>query len=107
VTAAPVIDRSAAVEPGAAGHHGARPDRWVERRISVIWGLLFFNGLGYIGSSIVQMPKPVAQIFTMGALALALVLAVCLNPRLQIRPNLVLGLASLLSVTAFMTSIRG
>lgn len=107
MTAAHLIDRPGGEEPGAIGPSGARPERWVERRISIIWGLLFFNGLGYIGSSIVQMPKPVAQVFTMGALGVALVLAVCLNPRLRIRPNLVLGLASLLSVTAFMMSIRG
>jgi len=93
--------RSTAAAPALAA-----PDRWVERRISIIWGLLFFNGIGYIGTALVTMPKAVAQVFTMGALGLALVLAICLNPRRQIRPNLVLGLASLLAVTAFMTSIR-
>ncbi len=99
----------------AIGPSGPRPsladaamaDRWLQRRITLIWGLLFFNGLGFIGASLLPIPKPVAQLFTMGALALAVVLAICLNPRLEIRPNLVLGLATVLAVTATMTSIRG
>lgn len=90
-----------------ATSEGTASDRWVQRRIGIIWGLLFFNGIGYIGSSVLLVPKPVAQLFTMGALALALLLVVCLNPRLEIRPNLVLGLVTILAVTATMTSLRG
>jgi hypothetical protein len=82
-------------------------DTWVQRRVSIIWGLLFFNGLGFLGASIVPIPRPVAQMFTMGALGLALLLAVRLNPGLRIRPNLVLALNSVLAVIALMTSVRG
>lgn len=82
-------------------------DRWVQRRVSLIWGLLFFNGLGYLGASVVPLPRQVAQVFTMGALGLALLLAVRLNPRLDIRPNLMLALATILAVLALMTSTRG
>lgn len=82
-------------------------DRFVRRRVGIIWYLLFFNALGFIGPTLLPIPKPVAQLFTMGALVLALVLAICLNPRLEIRPNLVLALMSVLAVTATMTSVRG
>ena len=83
------------------------PDRWLRRRVGIIWSLLFFNGLGFLGETVLPIPKSVAQLFTMGALALALVLTVCLNPHLKIRPNLVLGLASVLAVTAFVASLQG
>lgn len=82
-------------------------DRWVQRRIAIIWSLLFFNGIGFIGGTVIPIPRPLAQIFTMGALALALFLVICLNPGLRIRPNLVLGLATVMAVTATMASLQG
>lgn len=103
--------RSAAGAPGlyrgGAIRDSQPDDHWVQRRIGIIWGLLFFNALGFLGPSLLPIPKPVAQVFTMGALLLALLLVVCLNPRLEIRPNLVLALASVLAVTATMTGLRG
>jgi len=104
-----VIAPIAAVHPtdGVASTPEATLDRWVQRRVSIIWSLLFVNGLGFIGASVVPTPKPLAQLFTMGALAFALLLALRLNPRLEIRPNLVLGLVSVLAVTATATSLRG
>lgn len=92
---------------------GERPvdliaDDWVRRRITVIWALLFFNGLSWIGvATIVPIPQRIGQALTMGALGVALLLAVSLNRRLLIRPNLVLGLFSLLAVVAFISSVRG
>ena len=84
------------------------PDsRRLARRITVIWGLLFFNGLPFQSASILPLPQRIAQLMTAGALVLALLLTLQLNPRMHIRPNVVLTLATLLAATAFVTSIRG
>ncbi len=83
-------------------------DRLVTRRITLIWALLFFNGLPfYGGGSLLPIPARVGQLITAGALGLALLLALALNPRMIIRPNVVLLLASLLAIVAWITSIRG
>ena len=45
-------------------------ERWVERRITVIWALLFFNGLGSArGRSLIPIPRGIAQMLTFLALA--------------------------------------
>jgi antitoxin component of MazEF toxin-antitoxin module len=83
-------------------------DSWIQRRIGVIWGLLFFNGLAWIGvATVVPIPQRVAQALTMGALGVALMLAVSLNRRLLIRPNLVFTLFTLLALVALVSSVRG
>lgn len=89
---------------GAAG----RSDRWLARRITVIWALLFFNGMTWLPvQTVVVLPQRWGQVLTMGALAVALLLALLLNPRLVIRPNLVLGLYTLLACVALVASIKG
>lgn len=86
----------------------AATDRWVQRRVSVIWGLLIVNCLTWIRlPTVIPFNRREAQIVTVGALLLALVLALTLNPRLVVRPNAVLVLLSLLAVTSVMTSVRG
>ncbi|MDQ6728335.1 MAG: O-antigen ligase domain-containing protein [Actinomycetota bacterium] len=77
----------------------------IDRRIGVIWALLVFNGLGAPTGQVI--PRPVAQIFTMGSLVLALVLVLTTNRRLLVRPNLVLALCSIMAVTAAMAGARG
>jgi hypothetical protein len=90
----------------AGGRLPLLSDASAERRITAIWGLLFFNVLGTPGS-ILNVPRPVLQVLTMSALGLALLLVLMLNPRLLIRPNLVLTLATVLAGAALMTSLRG
>ena len=79
----------------------------VERRIALIWVLLFFNGLPFLYASVVPLPAQLGQLINATALILAFVLALQLNPRMVIRPSLVLALASLLVVTALITGVRG
>ena len=105
--------RSGAVA-NSAGPVGAKPlspapgiDERVQRRVTVIWLLLFFNVLAPAGPLLLFIPDAIAQLLTMSALALALFLVLNLNRRLVIRPNVVLALFTLLAVVAFMTSIRG
>jgi len=83
-------------------------DGRIAQRIQVIWALLFFNTLAPIGGpTIVPIPQRIAQLLTMGALAAALVLAITLNPRALVRPNLVLGLLTLVAILSLMSSARG
>ena len=52
------------------------------------------------------IPHKVAQLVTQGALFVALVLALTINPRMRIRPNWFLGLFTLLAITSLMMSVR-
>lgn len=83
-------------------------DASVRRRIGVIWALLFFNTLAPIGgATIIPIPQRVAQMLTMTALLIALGMAMSLNSRFVIQPNVVLTVFTLVAVLALMTSIRG
>lgn len=83
-------------------------DQSLARRVTLIWALLFFNGLPFFGGgSLLPIPPRLAQLITAGALGLALLLALALNPRMLLRPNVVLLLASLLAIVALITGIRG
>lgn len=76
-----------------------------ERRVTVIWCLLFFNALNP-GQSVLPIPHRIGQLMSQGALFVALVLVLTINPRLRIRPNWFLGLYTLLAITSLMMSIR-
>ncbi len=76
------------------------------RRVSIIWALLFFNALTPDKGSVLPIPHKVSQLMAQGALFVALVLVLTINPRLRIRPNWFLGLYTLLAITSLMMSIR-
>lgn len=88
---------------GADG--GAAQDHYSRRRINLIWFLLFMNGLPY-QKRLLPIPEAFGQMLAMSALGLALLLAICLNPRLVVRPNAFLGLLTLLAGEAFAMSVR-
>ena len=82
-------------------------DRAVRRRVAVIWALLFFNVLSYIElPTIVTIPHTLGKLLTQGSLVLALFLALTVNRRLLIRPNVFLALWSVLAAFALMISVR-
>ena len=81
-------------------------DRSSPRRVGIIWALLFFNVLDPAGGAVVPIPHKVAQLITQGALFIALVLVLTINPRMRIRPNWFLGLFTLLAITSLMMSVR-
>ena len=85
----------------------AEADAALRRRVTIIWGLLLANAMPWISGSLLPVPQPVTKVVLAGALVLAFVLALRLNPRLLVRPNVVLVLATLLAVIAVMTGIRG
>lgn len=76
------------------------------RRVRWIWGLLFLNCLTYVPVGIIPLPHKGGQVITQGALLVALVLALSVNPHLRIRPNVFLTLYSILAITSLAMSVR-
>jgi hypothetical protein len=77
------------------------------RLVGVVWALLIVNILGYTSVSlIIPLPRSIAQIITMGALAAALGLALVLNPRVRVWPSAYLLLLSLLALASIVSSLR-
>jgi O-antigen ligase len=68
--------------------------------------LLFFNALTPEQGTLLPIPHRIAQLMTQGALFMALVLAVTINPRMRMRPNWFLGLYTVLAISSLMMSVR-
>ena len=72
-----------------------------------IWVLLFFNVMSYQQlSTVIPIPHTIGKVLTQGALPIAFLLALTVNRRLLIRPNVILILWSLLATFALMITIR-
>jgi hypothetical protein len=80
-------------------------ERSVRRRIAITWGLLVLNALTYYGS-VLHIPSVVGKLITQGALAVALLVALTINRRLVVRPNVFLCLVSLLVIEALVTTLQ-
>jgi len=80
-------------------------ERSMRRRVGVTWGLLLLNTLQYTGA-LVHIPSAVGKAITQGALSLALLVALTLNRRVIIRPNVFLCLVSLLPIEAVITALQ-
>ena len=84
-----------------------KPAVRVQRRVAWIWALLFLNVLSFQKLPIVvPVPHRIAQTLTQGALVAAFVLALTINPRVKLRPSVLLGLYSLLAIMSLVMSIR-
>lgn len=87
-----------------AARNSASPTR-LPPLVAVIWALLVVNTLGSGGdATIIPLPRRIAQLITMGSLGVAFALALLLNPRLRVRPSVVLLLLTLLVVVSFVSS---
>jgi hypothetical protein len=86
---------------------GVRTDeRSLARRIELIWGLLFINVATFVPHvSVIPIPGSVGKGITQLALQIALLMAIGINRRLFVRPNLFLFLVTLLPLEAFLTLI--
>jgi hypothetical protein len=72
-------------------------DRWVQRRVALSWGLLVLNAATFFkGLSGLPIPGVVGKLITQGALPVALFLALTVNRKLIVRPNIFLCLVGLL-----------
>jgi hypothetical protein len=102
----------AAVVAELRPHRGVRllttaqaDERSVRRRVAVAWGLLLLNALTYYGS-IVHIPSAVGKGITQAALPAALIVALTVNRRILIRPNVFLFLATLLALEAVIPCLQ-
>ena len=69
--------------------------------------MLFFNVMSYAKQAlIIPIPTVLGKLLTQGALALAFILALMINRKLIVRPNVFLVLATVLAAGALMMSIR-
>jgi hypothetical protein len=82
-------------------------DRWVRRRVGTVWGLLIVNVLAFQpGLTALPIPRVLGQIITQGALPVAVLVALTVNRRVIVRPNVFLSLVSLLAVGAMLTFLE-
>lgn len=95
------------VHPSRTWSTSTRAHRALKGRVLAVWVALLFNVLAFQpGISLLPIPYRVGQLLTQGTLVLAVLLAMVANPRGALRPNLVLGLLTLLGVVTLMVSIH-
>ena len=79
----------------------------VRRRVGIAYSLLFFNALTfYPGIAFVHIPSAVGKGLAQAALPAALIVALTVNPKIIVRPNVFLCLVSLLVLGAFLTTLQ-
>lgn len=94
--------------PGAVPLTSAEAlDRSTRRRVGAAWALLYINVLTFTpGLSILHIPHRAGQLITQGALPLAILVALTVNPKVRVRPNIFLCLACLLVVDAVIAAME-
>ena len=80
-------------------------ERSVRRKVGLAWGLLFLNALGFVGF-LVPIPSVIGKGITQGALQVALLVALSVNRRVVVRPNVFLCLVCLLPAEAVLTALQ-
>ena len=86
-------------------------DRRLRRRVYLAWGLVFLNVIPFYKGTwnmlplIVPIPSAVGKMLTQGSLPAAVLVAWSTNRRMLIRPNVFLGLLTLLVVDAIIPGI--
>jgi hypothetical protein len=80
-------------------------ERSIRRRVGIAWALLVLNCLTYYGS-VVHIPSVAGKLIQQGALPLALLVALSINRRVVVRPNVFLCLASALVLEAIVTTLQ-
>jgi len=82
-------------------------DRSVRRRVGAAWALLYFNTLTFVPGGLLHLPSHIGKGIAQGALPLALLVALTVNPKVRLRPNVFLCLVSLLAVDTLVTVTAG
>jgi hypothetical protein len=80
-------------------------ERSIRRRVGLVWGLLVLDVLTYAGSAL-PIPHAVGKAIAQGALPVALLVALTVNRRVIVRPNVFLCLVSLLVIEAILTALQ-
>jgi hypothetical protein len=97
-------------KPSPPADVAAARERSTRRRVGIIWALLILNVLTFYPKTwsgqplLIPIPSAAGKLMTQGSLPLALLLALTVNRRLTIRPNVYMCLISLLAVEAIVTS---
>ncbi len=81
-------------------------DRSVRRRIAAAWGLMYLNTLTYVPGGILPLPSAMGKAVAQGALPLAILVALTVNPKIRFRPNVFLCLVSLLVLDTVITTLQ-
>jgi O-Antigen ligase len=81
-------------------------ERWVQRRVGITWYLLVLNSLTYSPGGVLHLPSAVGKAITQGALVAALLVALTVNRRVIIRPNVFMCLVSLLIFGVLITTVQ-
>jgi hypothetical protein len=72
----------------------------------VAWGLLYLNTMTFVaGTSFIPIPGKIGKGIAQGALPLAILLLLTVNPKIKIRPNVFLCLVSLLVADTMLTAV--
>jgi hypothetical protein len=101
---APVLLPRRGILPAAAPQ---TEERRLRRRVYLAYGVLFCNGLTfYPGYSFLPIPGSVGKAIAQSMLPLALVLALSLNRKIMLRPNVFLCLVTLIVLGAFLTAMQ-
>jgi hypothetical protein len=80
--------------------------RRARNRIGIAWALLFMNALTfYPGMSFIHIPSALGKLITQGCLAVAFIVALAVNRRRLLRPNVFLCLMSLIAIEALITCL--
>jgi O-antigen/teichoic acid export membrane protein len=87
-----------------AASSGVR-ERKIRRRVELAWGLLVLNAVGYTGA-LVHIPSAFGKGITQGAVPLALIVALSVNRKVVLRPNVFLFLVTLLAIEAFVPILQ-
>jgi hypothetical protein len=88
---------------------GPRTGQGVARLLPVVlvWGALFLNVLTFSRTgTVVPIPETVGKLITQAAAPVAVLLAIMVNRRAVVRPNLVLALLSVMAVVALAASVH-
>ena len=86
---------------------GERLERSVHVRVGVAWGLLFFNTLTFFPhTSFIPIPGTIGKAIAQASLPAALLVALSVNPKVIVRPNVFLCLVSLLVVGAVLPMLQ-
>jgi hypothetical protein len=93
--------------PGALRlNAAATKERSIRRRVKAAYALLFFNTLSYAPGGIINLPSKVGKVLPNGALPLALLVALSVNPKIKLRPNVFLCIVGLLVADAILTATQ-
>ena len=84
----------------------ATKERSILRRVKAAYGLLFFNTLTYTPGGVINLPSKIGKVLPNGALPLAILLALSVNPKIKLRPNVFLCLVALLVADAILTATQ-